>query len=132
MKELTREWIRKAENDYRSALVLLQKIQEPIVDTACFHCQQSAEKYLKGFLTEHQVAFPRRHPLIPLLELCLQIDQSFHTLLTDLRSLEGYAVAVRYPGATVTLEMAEDALETASGVRAFIRHKLGFPADKFP
>ncbi len=50
----------------------------------------------------------------------------FRTLLADLRSLDGYAVAVRYPGATVTLLMAEDALATATRVRAFIRGKLGF------
>ena len=72
MHELTTEWVAKAENNYRTAVVILEEIAEPIVDTACFHCQQCAEKYLKAFLTEHQVKFPRQHPLIPLLELCIQ------------------------------------------------------------
>ncbi len=39
--------------------------------------------------------------------------------------LEGYAVAVRYPGANVTDEMAERALAAAVRVRAFIHAKLG-------
>jgi HEPN domain-containing protein len=59
MHELTAEWVEKAENDYRTAVVVLEEIAEPIVDTACFHCQQCAEKYLKAFLTEHQIEFPR-------------------------------------------------------------------------
>ncbi len=124
MNELTREWVDKAENDYRTALIVLEQIEEPITDTACFHSQQCAEKYLKGFLTEHQVEFPRQHQLMPLLELCTQLDVEFQTLLTDLRTLEGYAVAVRYPGATVTLNMAKDALAVATTVRSFIRKKL--------
>jgi HEPN domain-containing protein len=126
MHELTAEWVEKAENDYRTAVVVLEEIAEPIVDTACFHCQQCAEKYLKAFLTEHQIEFPRQHPLIPLLELCIQQDASFRTLLSDLRTLEGYAVAVRYPGSSVTLEMAQNALAAATKVRTFIRQKLGF------
>jgi hypothetical protein len=39
MHELTAEWVEKAENDYRTAVVVLEEIAEPIVDTACFHSQ---------------------------------------------------------------------------------------------
>jgi HEPN domain-containing protein len=124
MNELAAEWVEKAENDYRTALVVLEQIDEPIADTACFHCQQCAEKYLKGFLTEHRIDFPRLHPLIPLLELCIQLDDAFQGLLPELRTLEGYAVAVRYPGVSITVEMAQIALASAKKVRAFMRGKL--------
>jgi hypothetical protein len=62
--------------------------------------------------------------LIPLLELCVEQDTSFRTLLSDLRTLEGYAVAVRYPGISVNRVMAQNALAAATKVRAFIRKKL--------
>ena len=51
MKRLTREWVRKAEADYRAA-ELLDRGSDPLHDQACFHCQQCAEKYLKALLEE--------------------------------------------------------------------------------
>ena len=53
MNEVTSEWAEKADNDFYSADVLLHSVDVPLIDTACFHCQQCAEKYLKAFLTDH-------------------------------------------------------------------------------
>ena len=39
MKKLTREWVRKAEADYRLA-VTVHRSAEPFHDAVCFHCQQ--------------------------------------------------------------------------------------------
>ena len=124
MREITSEWIVKAEDDYRSAEILLYKIEKPVIDTACFHCQQCAEKYLKAYLTEHEIEFPRHHDLIRLLGLCLHLDESFETIRHHLRRLEQYGVVIRYPGLTVPLEMAHKAYENASRVREFVRKKL--------
>ena len=104
MNEVTSEWITKADNDFYSADVLLHSGDVPFTDTACFHCQQCAEKYLKAFLTEHLIRFERTHVLTDLLELCLPIDKDFRKISRDLSSLEGYAVAIRYPGAVVSAE----------------------------
>lgn len=125
MQALTGEWISKAENDFAAADLTLYGGESPISDAACFHCQQCAEKYLKAFLQEHDVEFPRQHPLIPLMELCMGIDKTFLTLLEDLDSLDGFAVAIRYPGAIVTTEQAERAFGSVSRVRKFVRKKLG-------
>ena len=65
MNELTAEWLEKGEQDFVSADILLHAGEFPIPDTACFHCQQFAEKYLKAFLQEHQIEFERRHDLMP-------------------------------------------------------------------
>ena len=89
-----------------------------------FHCQQCAEKYLKAFLTEHLVRFERTHVLTDILGLCMPLDKDFKKLASDLTSLEGYAVAIRYPGATVSAELAEDAFKAAKRVRTFVRSKL--------
>lgn len=125
MREVTSEWVSKAEGDFRSAQALLFQIEIPEIDTACFHCQQCAEKYVKAYLTEQDVDFPRNHDLQRLLELCLSLDDSFEKLRAPLRRLENYSVVIRYPGLTVPLEMAHEAHKNASKVRNFIRKKLG-------
>ena len=124
MREVTKEWISKAEGDYHSAEALLFKIEIPEIDTACFHCQQCAEKYIKAYLTEKDIDFPRNHDLIRLLTLCIKIDKDFEKIRDTLRQLENYAVIIRYPGLTVPLEMAEEAFENSSKVREFFRKKL--------
>ena len=125
MREIAKEWVIKAEEDYDSADTLLFGRESPIVATACFHCQQSAEKYLKAFLEEHEMDFPRHHELISLLNLCLEVDKDFESLIKDLRRLEGFAVSVRYPGVHIKSKTAEEAFHAAERVRRFVRNKLG-------
>jgi len=48
--DLTKLWIKKAENDLITAKDSLNIKPVPPLDTICFHAQQCAEKYLKGFL----------------------------------------------------------------------------------
>jgi len=43
MREVTKEWIFKAEGDYHSAEALLHLLEIPEIDAGCFHCQQCAE-----------------------------------------------------------------------------------------
>ncbi len=117
MNALTDEWVFKAEDDYRSAEALLYEIETPIADTASFHCQQCAEKYLKAYLQEKEIEFPRQHDLIPLMEFCRTVDDSFESLRIDLGRLDRYAIAIRYPGATTTISLAKDAFGAAERVR---------------
>ena len=124
MKEITKEWVAKADNDFYSADMLLHSGDVPMIDTACFHCQQCAEKYLKAYLQEHRVRFERIHILMTLLDLCIPIDEDFRKIADALDSLEGYAVAIRYPGAIVSIELAEAAFKVTKSVRVFVRRKL--------
>ena len=124
MNELTKEWVDKAEADFYSAQLLLHAGEYPLSEPACFHCQQCAEKYVKAFLTEQDIDFPRNHDLVRLLELCLTVDGSFERLGDHLRKLENYGVIIRYPGLTVPLKMAKEAFKNATRVRGFIRRKL--------
>jgi HEPN domain-containing protein len=84
MNELTEEWLFKAEQDIYSADLLLHAGEIPVPDYVCFHCQQSAEKYLKAYLQEHQVEFKRNHDLVPLFRLCLSLDKEFQRIKKDL------------------------------------------------
>ena len=60
-----------------------------------------------------------------LLGLCLPVDKDFGKIENDLNSLEGYAVVVWYPGAIVSVDLAEEALKTVNRIRKFVRGKLG-------
>jgi HEPN domain-containing protein len=48
-RDLVRSWLLKASHDLRAAHVLARG-SELILDAVPFHCQQAAEKALKGFL----------------------------------------------------------------------------------
>jgi HEPN domain-containing protein len=124
MNEVTSEWVSKAEQDFQSADALLHAVDVPLADTASFHCQQCAEKYLKAFLTESLIRFEKTHVLAALLSLCVSLDEDFLKIGRDLDSLEGYSVAIRYPGTSASVELAQSAFEAAERVRKFVRRKL--------
>ncbi|MBI4778379.1 HEPN domain-containing protein [Candidatus Desantisbacteria bacterium] len=42
---LVNHWFKKADNDLKNAKIVIEAEDAP-VDTVCFHCQQSVEKYL--------------------------------------------------------------------------------------
>ena len=121
----TEAWISKAEGDYIGASALAKNRSKKIAHLTSFAAQQSAEKYLKAFLVEHNVAFPKTHDLAKeLLPRCLKIDESFSVLEPHLEFLDPYAVQFRYPGDIVTPAEARDALKAAKSVRSLVRQKL--------
>src|SRR5215213_1804421 len=98
MKRSTREWIKKAESDYQLALTLSRRRKLTFYDQACFHCQQSAEKYLKARLEEADIISPKTHDLKKLLNLALPVEPMWAALLPALTALSDYGVVFRYPG----------------------------------
>ncbi len=129
MSELTTEWIAKAEGDLATAGRELRARRSPNYDAACFHAQQTVEKYLKAFLQERGSYFPKTHSLIELLELCLPLDSTFELQRDLLVRLDRYAVRYRYPGESADRPEARAALDGARAVRAFVRNRLGLAVD---
>ena len=66
MRAIANEWVEKAEDDCYSAELLLRAGEHPMPGNSCFHSQQCAEKYLKTFLVENEIDFPRSHQLLVL------------------------------------------------------------------
>jgi HEPN domain-containing protein len=126
MKRHTAQWVRKAEEDIEGARILAAQAK-PTRDAACFHCQQSAEKYLKALLQELGLAVPRTHDLEDLLDLLLPHDATLAPLRRGLKSLTGYAVEFRYPGVRATTRRMQAALRQAERVRRELRVRLGLP-----
>jgi HEPN domain-containing protein len=129
MNELTREWIEKAEGDWRTSARELRARRHPNYDAVCFHAQQAAEKYLKAFLQENGTFFPKTHHLIDLLQRCVSVDPGFEFLRDLLILLDRYAVRYRYPGETADREEARRAFHAATRVRSFVRQRLGLSED---
>jgi hypothetical protein len=51
-----KEWLQKAKQDLLAAKVLLEHVP-PVLEPACFHCQQAVEKILKAFLVWKSIPF---------------------------------------------------------------------------
>ena len=120
-----RQWVEKAEHDFTTAEYLLTLSEGCPFDTVCFHAQQCAEKYLKGFLAFRSIDFPKTHDLVVLLNLAggptaLGVD------LLDIEPLNRYPVEARYPGdwESFTREEAEEAVQLARKVREAVRKHL--------
>lgn len=114
-----RGWFLKAESDLSAGKRTLES--DGPYDTACFHAQQAAEKYLKGFLALLEQPIPRTHDLVELNQRCavLSLDWSF----TDVEASEltPYAVQLRYDfGFWPDQGTAGEALELAGRVRAVV------------
>ena len=77
--DVVRGWLRKAASDM---VTLEAALGAGAFDGACFHAQQGAEKYLKGFLAFHDRPFPFTHNLGDLTELCAGIDPLFRLSIT--------------------------------------------------
>jgi HEPN domain-containing protein len=123
MKRTTREWVRKAESDFRLATVIAWGT-EPFHNEQCFHCQQSAEKYLKALLEEGGLAVPRTHLLKDVLALLLPHHPSLAGLRRGLTFLTRFAVETRYPGDNASKRQAASALRWAGKVRHACRNLL--------
>ena len=126
MKRTTREWVRKAESDFRLASRIARGA-EPFHNEQCFHCQQSAEKYLKALLEELGIGIPRTHLLNDLLALLLPHHPNLGNLRRGLTFLTRFAVATRYPGDNATKRQSVASLRSAGKVRQACRTILGLP-----
>ena len=109
--------VRKVNIDLRSADADL-RAEPPVVEDALFHCQQTIEKSLKGFLAWHNRAFQKIHDLRKLAESCLSIEPELEAILSRVPPLTGYAWVFRYPGETpdATVDEAQAALDLARAV----------------
>ncbi|MDI6803294.1 MAG: HEPN domain-containing protein [Bacteroidota bacterium] len=119
-----KEWIRKAEGDYRMAILAMSANNPGLYDGVCYHAQQCVEKYLKAFCVYHGKNYKRTHSLIPLLEDCLEIDPTFEFIRTPCDDITGID-QFRYPSDFANKDDAMLALKSAKIIRKFIREKLG-------
>jgi hypothetical protein len=119
------EWVAKAEGDYKTAVILNRPRKDPQFDSVCYHCQPSAEKYLKAYLIQHASVPRRTHDLEDLLTDRAALDPGLSSLLPLVRFLVPFSVQFRNPGDGATAILAHDALSTLHEFRRKMRRKMG-------
>jgi hypothetical protein len=90
MKPLTQEWVEKAEGDFQVAVQIMRRRKQRVYDAACFHAQQTVEKYFKARLCETGVVFPKTHDLAVLLKLLLPAQPLWSAFLPQTHLLEDF------------------------------------------
>jgi HEPN domain-containing protein len=120
--EIIADWIRLAGDDLR--LAEHSQTMWPIpLELVCYHCQQSAEKYLKVFLISQGETPPYIHDLPELLKMCREKNSHFVELAQVCSLLTGYGIQPRYPmEIKINDEDMKRALAGAKTVQEFL-HK---------
>jgi len=114
------EWQRLAEQDLNSAGYLLNMRPVPL-EIVCYLCQQSAEKYLKGYLVLYDINPPKIHDLNELRKLCSELSDAFKDIADQCSDLTAYGVQPRYPMELMLEEQdMRQALNSAKAIRDFV------------
>lgn len=122
--KILERWLEKADDDLTLARRAVAG-KKKIAWAACFHSQQSAEKYLKAFLVAHKIAPEKTHDLVRLVGQCSRIDAEFLFVESFGRHLLPFGVDVRYPDEMgLTLEHAKQAIHVAVEVKKFVLERL--------
>ena len=109
-----------ADNDLQAA----KKLYGEFNNIACFHCQQSAEKYLKGLLILLDKEFRKSHDLNYLLDL-LEFS-SPEVIMSAAELLTEYSVEARYPGdfSDIPNHETQEVIKNAELIKAFVLGKI--------
>lgn len=108
-----RSWLELAALDLEAAVRLAE--DPDFARVVVYHCQQAAEKAIKGFLTWHGVRFGRTHDLDVLGSLACPLAPALEPALDRAVELTPYAWLYRYPpDSPAPLEgEARDAIDAA-------------------
>jgi HEPN domain-containing protein len=96
---LVQFWLKKAQRDLAAA----QKLAQELPDISIYHCQQGAEKALKGFLVFHDTDPGDTHNINTLVKLAATFKPELAALLKEAGYLSQYNQIYRYP-----MEATED------------------------
>jgi len=123
--DIVNQWITKAQEDLGVAQHLISG-KAPYFSAIGFHAQQAAEKFLEALLVAYQVEFPKTHDLQELLDLIATVNAPLAESLHRIADLSPYGVAMRYPGDTpeITIAEAESAVNLATEVQGAILKAL--------
>ncbi len=121
INRIYKEWFEYAEADLDSASYLAT-MQKPHIEIICYHCQQCAEKILKGFIIYNGIEPKRIHDLTILCRDCENINPSFQMIFEMCEILTEYATNTRYP-TKLELEKRDmnEAIKCATDIVEFVK-----------
>jgi HEPN domain len=95
-KDEARAWLAKAEEDLAAVRACLDA-RPPVLGVAAYHCQQAAEKLIKGLLVLAATPFRKTHDLDELSAAAAPIYPDLESLLGYVRVRTYWGFAFRYP-----------------------------------
>jgi len=118
---LVRNWLTKALRDLKAAKTLSAD-PKPLLDAAIFHCQQAAEKAVKGYLVYRDIRFLKTHDVRSLVMAAASVEPSFSSWLRVGEKLTPYIAEFRYPAEADEPTRAEfdEALCSAQALYEFV------------
>jgi HEPN domain-containing protein len=128
MKEISREWLRKAQDD----LDVIEEIKNKkhLTNMVAFHAQQAIEKSLKAIIDEFDLGFVKIHQIERLLEIVkehleVKIDYELVQMLDSLYIESRYPVDIGLlPNGKPTEEDANKFFESAILIYRSVKKKL--------
>ena len=117
MNETVREWINKAEGDFRTAGREITAEEQPNYDAVCFHAQQCIEKLIKAILIDYGTVPLKVHDLAVLSRLLTSVCDDWDWNMEELRFLSRASVEYRYPGESADSEEAKKAFDICRSLR---------------
>lgn len=129
MRRKGNSWLIFGKQDLKAAHKLME---EKIYNLVCFHCQQSAEKALKAYLSIKGEEIPKEHSLVSLLSRCKKFDSTFEKLTKNCKRLDLFYIPTRYPDALPgslpeglpTEEHADNAIQMAEEIFNFVEKRI--------
>lgn len=123
--EYVKNWFKRADEDL-ALINVMSREGSVFPNSVCFHAQQAAEKYLKGFLAHHALHVRKVHDLEVLVEDCKKIDLSFKTMQDNARFLNQFYIESRYPDdyTEFSEKDAEDAYSAAKNIKEFVLKRI--------
>ncbi len=128
------DWLRRAERDYKVALLLGSDEEGGFFENACFHCQQAVEKFLKALIISKGARFKKVHDLSKLSEDLRNLGVPIGDVLSDedRDTLNPYYIGGRYPSdRQPTYEDSQGAIKIVEKVKHFVEHEAGLEGVDF-
>lgn len=95
-RDEAKAWLAKADEDLAAVRACLDA-RPPVLGAAAYHCQQAAEKLIKGLLVLAAVPFRKTHDLDELSEAAAPVYPELDPLLAHVRVRTYWGFAFRYP-----------------------------------
>jgi len=103
-------WLAIAREDVRVARACLS-LDPPAQGVAAYHCQQAAEKLVKGLLVAASVPFRKTHDMDELADLAISSYPECLDMLDAVRMVTVWGIAYRYPETEDIPEPVPDEVE---------------------
>jgi HEPN domain-containing protein len=101
--------------------------------TTLFHVQQCAEKALKSYVVLKKGSVKKTHDLVQLIDICMEIDNSFEVLRSLAAEITPYETAGRYPDNSfkkLSQEEIQELINQSEYIFNFVTHRMDISQSK--